>query len=262
MRPSRRATLAAALIALTLGQAAQAIEVIALSWRDAQDVADALAPHLRPGETASALDDKLIVDVPPARAAELRRLVATLDVRLASLLVEVETDSRRAGGAASIDWGGRRSGSATGSGDDSGVDLRAEGRDRRTASRQTLRLLDNRSGYIAIGDSRPMPWRLYGPHGPVGGVEYRDAIRGFHVRPRLIGGDRVRVDIATRDDAFRGRSQERARLATTVEGRLGEWILLGGVGAARDGSAVALFGAGATHERLERAFRLRVTRQP
>ncbi|WP_240674139.1 hypothetical protein [Crenobacter cavernae] len=249
-------------LALGLVQAALAIEVITLNWRDANEVADALAPHLRAGESASALDNRLILDVSPARAAQLRRIVSSLDVRPVSLLVEVEQQSRRRGGSATIDWGGKISGSDVEIGTGDGVDLRAKGRDSRADSRQTLRLLDNHSGYIALSDSRPLPWQVIGPRGPIGGIDYREAIRGFHVRPRLAGGDRVLVDIATRDDAFRGRTLDASRLATTVEGRLGDWIVLGGVGQDNRGREVVLFGAGASRANVARQVRLRITRLP
>jgi len=67
----------------------------------------------------------------------------------------------------------------------------------------------------------------------VGGVamEYRELSSGFDVLPRL-NGDRVLLDIATQQE--RTTDQGRAatamqRASTTVAGRLGEWIELGGV---------------------------------
>ena len=73
--------------------------------------------------------------------------------------------------------------------------------------------------------------------GPGGAVvsetaEYRDVGRGFYAEPR-VRGDRVSVDISQQSDAPGRRgdaSIQVQRLSTTVSGRLGEWLQLGGTG--------------------------------
>ena len=90
MRSKRKTLLAAAL--LSLAAAAQAADVITLNWRDGDEVAAALRPQLRDGEKLGALGNQLILDAPPGRSAELRRLIRQLDVKSSSLLVEVAQD--------------------------------------------------------------------------------------------------------------------------------------------------------------------------
>ena len=66
-------------------------------------------------------------------------------------------------------------------------------------------------------------------------TEYRDAQTGFQVLPRL-NGDRVLLEISPQRDTFASPEQNlppgsvnTQRAATTVSGRLGEWIELGGI---------------------------------
>jgi len=251
--------LLACALALGLAAPALALEVIQLSWRDADEVAAALAPHLRPGESASALNMQLILDASPARVRELRRLIGELDKKPVNLTVELDLSASQS--SSSINWGGRviQSGPdgnrATPGGWSVGTDADSSN------TQQFLRVLENHSGYLALGESRPLPWRLVDRHGRViHGVEYRDAIRGLYVRPRLAGSDRVLVDVAVSDDAFRGRRLDTARLFTTVEGKLGEWLTLGAINKDSSGYDLLLLGAGAQRQAGERLIRLRVKR--
>ena len=75
---------------------------------------------------------------------------------------------------------------------------------------QTVQVLEGRSAYVMVGQSRPVPDRqvvrsVVGgrvvEHTIVGGVEYRDANTGFYVTPR-IAGDRVTLDISPQREVF------------------------------------------------------------
>jgi len=66
-------------------------------------------------------------------------------------------------------------------------------------------------------------------------VEYRDVTTGFYVVPRL-AGDRVTLEINPQRDTLANPDQNLPRgsvniqqAATTVSGRLGEWIEVGGI---------------------------------
>ena len=65
----------------------------------------------------------------------------------------------------------------------------------------------------------------------VDSTTYREAVTGLWVLPR-INGDRVTMDLAPQREAFDNRTPggvQGSRILTTVTGRLGEWIELGGV---------------------------------
>jgi hypothetical protein len=61
---------------------------------------------------------------------------------------------------------------------------------------------------------------------------YREVERGFYVLPR-VNGDRVTLEIGAQNDApVRGdpQSVSTQQAASTLSGRLGEWLELGGTG--------------------------------
>jgi hypothetical protein len=77
---------------------------------------------------------------------------------------------------------------------------------------QRMQVLEGGQAYISSGESRI--------HGQAG--------TGFSVMPR-VSGSNVTLEIATQQEAFtRGGAIQGQRAVSTVSGRLGEWIDLGG----------------------------------
>lgn len=94
----------------------------------------------------------------------------------------------------------------------------------------------------------------------VEGTEYRDANTGFSVLPRL-QGDIVTLDINPQRDSFddqRRGTVNVQRVTTTVSGRLGEWIDLGGVGDSRSDERSALLGRSSGRIEERRGVQVRV----
>jgi hypothetical protein len=78
----------------------------------------------------------------------------------------------------------------------------------------------------------------------VDSTEYRDVTTGFYVRPRL-SGDRVMLDISPQRESLSGDVRGGVsvqRVVTTVSGRLGEWIEIGGIGHDASGQQAVLLG--------------------
>ena len=97
---------------------------------------------------------------------------------------------------------------------------------------------------INVGQSIPVPARVVTR--TVNGVvvqdttSYRDVGTGFQVRPR-VSGDRVTLEINPhRDTPGSGGTVNIQQAYTTVSGRLGEWMELGGssVSETRSGSGI------------------------
>jgi type II secretory pathway component GspD/PulD (secretin) len=85
---------------------------------------------------------------------------------------------------------------------------------------QRIQTLEGGQAYISSGQSRT----------------YAQAGTGFAVMPR-ISGNNVTLDIAAQQEAFtRGGAVQGGRAVSTVSGRLGEWLELGG--SSRDGVTV------------------------
>lgn len=181
-------------LSLTLASAnVLALDTLSVQWRSAAEVAAALRPHLKPGETLSALDQMLIIDAPPARSAQLQALARTLDVRPAQLRVEWREDTGRAGGKATIDWGG--------TGNDGGWSVSADRENSSTQGLQTVTVLDGRSAFIALSRQVWLPWSTRQPNGGVsrGVTPAERLVSGLYVTPRLTG-NHVRLDLSGKQD--------------------------------------------------------------
>lgn len=228
------------------------VEVITLKYRTAEQVIPLLRPLLDKSGSMTGMQNQLIVRTSPGNLNELKKILATIDAVPRRLLITVRQDAALDRDRGEAQASGRI---VTGSGSigvgeggrfgDSGLRARIDNTrslsdDRNT---QTIQVLEGNSAYINIGQSVPVP-KSQVTRSVVNGqvvervsnsVEYRDAQTGFHVLPR-VSGDRVMLEINPQRDTFATPEQNlppgsvnTQRAATTVAGRLGEWIELGGV---------------------------------
>lgn len=171
------------------------LEVISLRHRTAEQVIPVLRPLLEPGGVLSGQYNQLIVRTSPGNLAQIRAVLDSIDQPARRLTISVRFDNaQQAAGS-----GFRESRSAR----DEQVD-------------QRIQVLEGGQAYISTGTSR-----IYGQAGT-----------GFSVMPR-ISGSNVTLEIATQQEAFtRGGAIQGQRAASSVSGRLGEWIDLGGTDSA------------------------------
>jgi type II secretory pathway component GspD/PulD (secretin) len=96
---------------------------------------------------------------------------------------------------------------------------------------QQIRTLEGHPALIRVGRSEPFTsvGVVETPSGPVvsGGTAYADSGTGFHVVPRLAGGD-VLLELWAENTRGQGPIVEGQDLRTTVSGPLGQWIDVGG----------------------------------
>ena len=198
---------AAALIAAVLWSASAAaqyaLEIIPLRHATAEQVLPVLQPLLEPGATISAASNQLFVRASPANVADLKRVLETIDRAPRRLQILVRYGE--AGSSARSDLGAGGVISNRGS----SVEIRAGAAARQADERfdQQVTVLEGGRAFIAAGTSGA----------------YRERESGFQVAPRL-AGERVTLDIYQQQES--GAHFE--RLSTSVSGRLGEWIELGG----------------------------------
>ncbi|MDP2239361.1 MAG: secretin N-terminal domain-containing protein [Burkholderiales bacterium] len=252
--------LAAALLLCVPRASAQAtvLEVISLKYRTAEQVIPMIQPMLRPGGSISGLQNQLIVRTTPDNHEEIRRILAGVDTLPRQLVITVRQDAdgdsgRRAAeisGSVRIDDSVRITVPGTidsraphiGAGADrDGVRARIIDTRRAESDRnlQTVQVLEGNAAFIRIGQSVPVPRREV-VQTVIGGqvvsrvvdsVEYRDVASGFNVLPRITG-DRVTLDINPQHDTLNRQMPGAVnvqRVATTVSGRLGEWIEIAGL---------------------------------
>ena len=227
-----RAWLLAAAFVAASASADFPLEIIQLQARFAEDLIPLLTPLAGPDGTVTGANATLFVRASPARLADLRRALATLDRPPRSLLIQVRQrqDDTRGGtrvGAAvrgQVGTDGRRT---AGSGTldlDAAAGHAADSRD----LTQQVRTLDGHRAYISTGEDQPVSYGevAVGPQGPVL-IErsvYQARTSGFYVIPR-VQGDQVVLELAAGMDGAgplgTGRTSE---VQAQVQGRLGDWL--------------------------------------
>ncbi|WP_159878390.1 hypothetical protein [Aquitalea denitrificans] len=242
-----------------------ALQLVDLSWRDAAELQAALQPQLRADERLSVLDNKLIIDASPAREQQLAALARQLDVRPVSLRLEVSQSGSSVQSQSGMQVQGSISiGRIMPGQTSSNLALSAQQDSRAQSSQvlQNLTLLDGRSGFIQLVQSRPLPWLMLTPQGSlVRGSSMQDAISGFYARPRL-NGKRVSIELAVSQQAFSGAQRTGSQLSTTVEGRLGEWLEVARTTQDSHGRESLLIGGSQQQGQQSHSVRIRVQALP
>ena len=242
---------------------AQQLEVIDLKSKSAEDVLPVLLPLLEPGGTLTGMNNQLFLRASPHNRADIKKALAALDTPTRRLIIRIsqnrESESKARGAEASgqvVLGSSRRSHAQAQVWDTKSV--------RGESAGQMLQTVEGGQAFIQIGRSLPIPMRqvVIGPGGAVINetVVYQDVGRGFYVAPRL-NGERVTLDISQQADSLgspgRGTINTQ-RLSTTVSGRLGEWIELGGGGRQSSGSQSGTLNLSTSEARDNRSIWLMV----
>jgi len=209
------------------------LEVITLRHRTADQVIPVLQPLLEPGGALSGQYNQLIVRTSPGNLAQIRAALDAIDRQARRLAISVRFDSVRDSSRRDIQGAARISSQGN-----SSAAVRIDNASGRQDERidQRIQVLEGGRATIATGQSRPVRTRqvIQTPSGPVvqESTEIAGAATGFEVVPRL-AGEEVILEIAPQRENFApGRSGaiQTQRIESTVRGRLGEWIELGGAG--------------------------------
>lgn len=246
---------------LALGLAAAdstVLEVVPLKYRQAEEVLPLVRPFLAKEGAISGMQNQLIIRTTPSNLAQIRQILASIDTLPRRLRITVaqdadrteETRSGEVSGSVSI--GDHARVTVPGSGDGRGLTVESRRgedvvRGRVLSTRdlenekntQQLQVLEGKRAFIRIGQSVPVPSRtvVQTPRGAriVEGMEFRDVTTGFYVLPR-VSGDRVSLEVSPQRETPGAQgpgSVDIQHMTTTVSGRLGEWIDLGGLGQER-----------------------------
>jgi type II secretory pathway component GspD/PulD (secretin) len=233
------------------------LEVIPLKHRTADDIIQILRPLVQPGGTITGMNNQLVVKTTPANLEQIKAVLAKLDNSPRRLLIRVkqgilantkQQEQSLSGNIASGDvsvgvndtGNGSREGLVISGSDDQGNNIRYRGNETRSQSNEGNTFMVNATegypAYISIGQSIPVSSETSYVT-PGGGVtvndstEYINADSGFYVLPRL-NGNRVTLLIAprlTKVGPGRAPILDVQDVETTVTGRLGEWLDIGGL---------------------------------
>jgi len=283
----RLALVLALTLAATMGRAQTVLEVIPLHHRTAEEVIPILQPMLARKGTLSGFKGQLIVRTTPENLADIKRILASVDNAPRQLLITVrqDADARRQRSAADVSGyigtdtvravvpptsRERQGGRVVIQEGDSRIQARVLNSNSAATDRntQTLRVMEGHEAFIGVGQSVPLRGQEV-TRTVVGGqvvervvdtTQYRDVTTGFYVRTRL-SGDRVTLDISpqreTLSSGIRGGVNVQ-RVVTTVSGRLGEWMEIGGIGQDASGQQSALLGRESSAAREERRVQIKV----
>jgi type II secretory pathway component GspD/PulD (secretin) len=193
------------------------IEVISLRHRAADQVIPVLQPLLEPGGALSGQGYQLIVRTGPANLAQLREVLAAIDRPARRLMISVRFDSAEDAARSRAQAGARLS--------EHGARVDARIQDSRAAQHERV---DQRVQVLEGGEARIFTGELR---------FWSEASTGFIAVPRVAGSE-VTLDLfAQQERHVRGGAIQGQRAASTLSGRLGEWLELGGASTASASSA-------------------------
>jgi hypothetical protein len=231
---------------------AESLEQIPLHYRMAEELLPILQPLVPPGSVVTGTGNVLFVRADATTLRQVRDAVASLDRAPRQLLITVGQATGAQGSGTSV----RGSGSI-GSGDvQIGVNrppatsaggqvvVRSGTESDDVSNVSSVRALEGYETYVSFGQSHPVPSTTVtgGVHFPPvvsQSTGFRDVQTGFYATPR-VNGDRVTLEISPHQqrstgDAY-GVPVTTGSIATTVSGRLGEWMQIGGSADSFDGS--------------------------
>lgn len=227
------------------------LEVISLKHRTVEEVLPSLRPLLEPGGVLTGMHGQLILRASVSNRDQIKQALAALDSPLRQLRITVRQslmaglEKHEAGLYGRVEAGNVSVAVPPSGGSGARVEVdtgkvrigaRLDDRDMNQFSRvsQEIRVADGGQAFIRAGTSLPMTQRdvIWGPYGQTvrESTVYRDVDSGFYVRPHVVG-ERVSLEINPVQQTLSARNpyvivgQE---LRTSLSGRLGEWIVLGG----------------------------------
>ncbi len=216
-----------------------AYEIVEVYYREARDLLPDIQNMLGTGENVSVIDNKLIINASAARTQELTRLIRQLDQKTSMLLVEVDQSDRSQSQSGSIEAGGRIGIDTRRTRTSGRIDVEAGRNNQKNQSIQTLRVMSGSEASIELGRERQYYDGMY-----------RTVIVGMSILPKLVG-QTVKIDVYAENKG--------QRVATTVQGQLGQWITLGGINTDSQGSSTVWLGHSSSSRQKSSSVKIRIS---
>jgi len=265
--------------------AANELEIIELKHRRAEDVQPIIRPLLDEGDVVGGMNYQLILRTSPRNLEQVRKLLESIDVAPRRLKITVmqnvdsETVARLTEVSGNVGLNREARVVVPGSGDSGGLNVEiGQGQDRLKArvtstrslederNTQQLQVLEGNRALVRSGQSVPVPQRQviqdrWGTR-VIDSVQYQEINSGFYVLPR-VNGDRVTLEISAQNDALVPGSGDLPvmrvqQASSTLSGRLGEWLEVGGLGQQKDHDNSTLSTRGTSRTSEQRSVLIRV----
>ena len=229
------------------------IEIIPMKNRLVSDVIPVIKPLVVEGGTVTGMNNQLIVKTTASNLKQIKSVLAQIDYAPRQLMISVKQDID---GNINIKEGGYSGRYDSGNVKFESPDVGNEGtiiqgtdgdgnviRYRKLETRSRIedknvfriQTLEGNPAFINSGQSVPVPTQNPVVTGGAvivpDGVEYRDVTSGFYVLPRLQGNN-VTLLVSphlSRTHPHQGAVFDIQNVETTVTGKLGEWMQIGGV---------------------------------
>ena len=227
------------LLVLETASQSDQLTIIELKHLPADDVIPVLRPFLAPGETLTGAKYTLFLNSTPETTARIRSIVATLDKAPRELIITVVQGENARENLSSVDVSGNitvgnnvdivfgRNPQESGS-------ISVTGRSKESLKRehniQRVRVQEGLPATLFIGQTIPVYPLQYGRRDRRH-VGYQHITTGFRILTRL-ADDRFVLDIASRGGSSTSNIHKgvgHQQIQTQVQGRLGEWLDIGGV---------------------------------
>ncbi|MCQ2029960.1 secretin N-terminal domain-containing protein [Stutzerimonas zhaodongensis] len=245
-----------------------ATEVIPLKFRMAEDVLPIAESVVGDQGKINAYGNQLIINAPASVINELRDVLAQLDNEPRQLLISIDSQNSATSGASgySVD-GSARAGNVevqTGRGERNGRDQVRIIRHSTTSEGGGIQQVQATEGYpalIQVGQSVPITTSGHDGYGQIyQQTQFRDVTRGFYATA-TIHGDQVQLTISSHQDRMsssRPGAIDVQETNTSVRGKLGEWISLGGIDESASSSQSGTLRRYSTQGRQDLSLRLKV----
>ena len=231
------------------------LEMIKLNYRTAEEIIPILRPMVNEGGSVSGVRDQLIVKTTPANLSEIRQILASIDRAPRRLMITVKQDIEGQVNRSRQDISGEYSTGNVGvsagrrTGNDRGISITAEDdegnnvRYRNLSTRSDLddnntyqvQTLDGEAAFVQSGQQVPIANRnAYVVNGNIvvqDTIDYHDVSSGFYVLPR-VSGDVVTLQVSpqlSRVQPNQAAIFDVQNANTTIRGKLGQWLQIGGI---------------------------------
>lgn len=257
------------------------VEIIQLRSRTVKDVIPVLRPLLNGEGVLSGIDDQLIVRTTPENLTMIKEVLAQIDRPLRNLLITVKQGvagasysseseisvSGRIGergviavNPGSASRGGVAFGGSTGEIGGRGRFVERRGNNSGSHTSQ-VRTLDGREATIHMTLKIPIVVPRvdhfgFG-HSHSQSVSFQNVTTGFRVLPRS-NGDRVTLSVQPQLSSLQPGGIQVQQTSTTVSGRLGEWIEVGGLVQESSGESSGILQWRQGREKEDRSIYLKV----
>ena len=230
------------LVAATVALAQGTLEVFQLRHRTAEQVIPVLRPLVEPGGALTGQYNQLIVRTSPENLAQIRQVLDSIDRPQRRLMVSVRFDNTADSTRSGIDGGARISNRGAGA----SVRVDSSSSTSGESVAQQIQVLEGGEASISTGELR----------------YWSDASTGMIVVPRLNSGG-VTLDLYAQQERFTGGRNagvaiQGRRAATTVSGRLGDWIEIGGASSSSISSGSGTFSSRESARRSDGRMWLKV----